>query len=140
MVQVENAASRKPAMPAPIRIIAVCSALMLGTVFAARAEEVDHSKMDHSTMDHGAKSASTMAYEKGMERMMKDMMIPYTGNADADFVRGMIPHHQGAIDMAKVVLEHGKDPEIRKLAQSIIAAQESEIAAMQEWLKKNAPQ
>ena len=72
--------------------------------------------------------------------MHKDMTIKYSGNADADFARGMIPHHQGAIDMAKVVLAHGKDPEIRKLAEEIIKAQETEIAWMKEWLKKNVSQ
>jgi uncharacterized protein (DUF305 family) len=95
--------------------------------------------MDHSKMDHDNKTPSTKAYMEGMDRMMKDMMVPYTGDADVDFVRGMIPHHQGAIEMAKVVLEHGKNPEIRKLAEEIVKAQEGEIAWMQEWLAKNAP-
>jgi uncharacterized protein (DUF305 family) len=95
--------------------------------------------MDHSKMDHDNKKPSTKAYMEGMDRMMKDMMVPYTGDADVDFVRGMIPHHQGAIEMAKVVLEHGKNPEIRKLAEEIVKAQEGEIAWMQEWLAKNAP-
>jgi uncharacterized protein (DUF305 family) len=49
----------------------------------------------------------------------------------------MIPHHQGAVDMARIVLEHGSDPEVKKLAESVIAAQESEIKWMQDWLAKN---
>ena len=73
-------------------------------------------------------------YMAAMQTMHKDMMVDYTGDADVDFVRGMIPHHRGAIDMAKVELANGKDPEIRKLAEGVIAAQEAEIKQMQDWL------
>jgi uncharacterized protein (DUF305 family) len=82
-------------------------------------------------------SAATTAYKAANTKMHKDMDIAFTGDADADFVRGMIPHHQGAIDMAKVVLAHGKDPALKKLATSIIADQEKEIAMMRDWLKTN---
>jgi uncharacterized protein (DUF305 family) len=69
-------------------------------------------------------------------KMHEEMNITFTGNADVDFVKGMIPHHQGAIDMAKTVLAFGKDPAVKKLADEIIKAQESEIALMNEWLKR----
>ncbi len=99
----------------------------------------DMSSMDHGSMNHGAMgdSASSKAFAEANAKMHKDMAVPLTGNADVDFVQGMIPHHQGAIDMAKIVLEHGKDPEIRKLAEEVIAAQEGEIAMMKAWLAKN---
>ncbi len=70
--------------------------------------------------------------------MHKGMDIAFSGDADRDFVAGMLPHHQGAVDMAKIVLAFGKDPEVRKLAESIIKAQEQEIAWMNSWLQKTA--
>ena len=69
-----------------------------------------------------------------MDKMSKDMAAaPMTGNADKDFVAMMIPHHQGAIDMARFELANGKDPALRKLAQDVVAAQEKEIAEMKGW-------
>jgi len=82
------------------------------------------------------KSASNAAFEQANAKMHKDMAVPLTGDADRDFLAGMIPHHQGAVDMAEVVLKYGKDPEVKKLAQDIIAAQKQEIAMMQGWLKE----
>ena len=70
--------------------------------------------------------------------MHKDMAIPYSNDVDVDFVKGMIPHHQGAIDMAKIVLQYGKDVEIRKLAEGVVTAQEGEITFMKDWLARNA--
>nr|WP_139251469.1 DUF305 domain-containing protein [Kaistia soli] len=88
---------------------------------------------------HGAEDATpaTKAFKAADAAMMKDMAIDYSGNVDVDFVRGMIPHHQGAIAMAKIELQYGKDPEIRKLAEGIIKAQDDEIAFMKAWLAKN---
>ena len=82
-------------------------------------------------------AASTKAYKEAHAKMMHDMHQTFTGNADIDFMNGMIPHHQGAIDMAKVVLKYGKDAQTRKLAEQIIADQEKEIALMQAWLRRN---
>jgi uncharacterized protein (DUF305 family) len=62
--------------------------------------------------------------------MMNDMAMAPTGDVDADFVAMMVPHHQDAIDMAVAVLRHGRNPQIRRLAQEIIVTQQQEIAAM----------
>ncbi len=84
-----------------------------------------------------AKTApSNAAFEAANAKMHKDMAVPLTGDADRDFLAGMVPHHQGAIDMAEVVLKYGKDPKVKKLAQDIISAQKKEIAMMNAWLKE----
>jgi uncharacterized protein (DUF305 family) len=80
---------------------------------------------------------STQAYQAAMSKMAQGMAITYTGDADKDFVSGMIPHHQGAVDMAQVELKYGRDPQMRKLAQSIVASQTKEIAMMKAWQAKH---
>lgn len=77
---------------------------------------------------------------ESMEKMHVAMdKIDRTGDSDVDFVRLMLPHHQGAIDMARAQLMYGKDPQMRRLAQEIITDQQSEIELMQLWLKQHEP-
>jgi uncharacterized protein (DUF305 family) len=106
-------------------------------------------EMDHASMDHSDDMASEEAdlstapdhVQENMRRMMITMPAMEQGmmNEDADvaFACGMIAHHQGAIDMAQVLLEYGDDPEMIKLAEEIMEAQVGEIEQMTNWLAKN---
>ncbi|WGD32089.1 DUF305 domain-containing protein [Ancylobacter sp. WKF20] len=130
----------------------LAAALFAGLSLAAApafAQTMPMDGMNHGTMDHGAMTSgattpaaagapSTQAFEAANAHMHREMAIGFTGNTDVDFARGMIPHHQGAIDMARIELQYGKDPELRALAEEIIKAQESEIAFLKAWLAKNA--
>jgi uncharacterized protein (DUF305 family) len=89
---------------------------------------------------HGAAAndgAATRAFRAANAKMHKDMDIRYSGNADKDFVAGMIAHHEGAVAMARIVLQHGADPEIRALAEGIVRDQEKEIVQMRAWQARN---
>jgi len=90
--------------------------------------------------DHVAKENDWSELTAGMEKMHVAMgaMEP-SGNSDLDFVKLMLPHHEAALDMARAELLHGKDPQMRKLAQEIITDQQSEIELMQLWLKQHEP-
>lgn len=96
---------------------------------------------DHAAMLNAKKVPNTPRsgfqrdMDVGMAQMMTDMHAPgYSGNVDVDFLAMMVPHHQGAVDMARLVLVHGRDPATRMLAEEIIAGQTIEIQSMQRRL------
>lgn len=108
------------------------------SVTASTAAADAHSNHMNTMANNGTQPMHINAYMSVMNTMHTDMGAGVQAkNADVGFVRGMIPHHQGAIEMAKVELKYGKDPEMRALAQKIIDTQQSEIQFMQQWLADN---
>lgn len=123
------------------RFVVACAVSLLFVGGAVAQQPTPMPGMEMKGMDMmkmmpgAADTPSTAAYKASMMKMMHDMPV-FTGDADVDFLKQMRPHHQAAIDMAKVVLANGRDADTRKLAQDIIAAQEKEIAVIDAWLKK----
>ena len=107
----------------------------------AQANEQPHQA--HMNMSMSTDSAMQQELMQGMNQMHQDMMAAAQyKDPDVAFAAGMLPHHIGAVKMAEVELKYGKDPEMRKLAEDIINAQQAEIEQMQKWLKahnKKAP-
>ena len=114
----------------------LAAAFLVAMPGLALAQSAQSNSMNSMAMK-GPSSPADRAYMEAMQTMMKNMKTKPTGKADKDFVEMMMPHHQGAIDMAKVELKYGKDPELLKMAGDIVAAQEKEIAEMKAWIAKN---
>jgi len=107
-------------VPVPRSLTRACAALLLTLYAGAGLAAPTASESPYLTEVNAA-----------MDRMMKAMMVPPSGDVDADFVTMMLPHHQGAIDMAVAELRHGKNEQLKRIAQEIIVDQQQEIAAMQ---------
>ena len=116
-------------------LVALAAALCQPLALAQAASESSTSAMP------GMSDPAAMSDGMDMKVMMKDMSdkmssMPMMGNQDVDFARMMRVHHQGAIDMAQPELRNGQQPEMRKLAKNIIAAQKKEIALIDKFLAK----
>ena len=127
-------------MQRSIRILAIAVATaFLGAGAAIAEQPAASAKPPASATMPVVSSPADQTMMQGMKKMQADMAAaPVTGNTDKDFVAMMLPHHQGAVDMAKVELQYGRNPAMRKLARDIVAAQDREIALMRAWQSKQA--
>lgn len=127
------------------RIVAL--ALILGFVTVASAHDASHHAPAAGAVDNAAgpkpgnenEAAFLAENQAAMTKMMNDMATMPTGDVDRDFVAMMVPHHQGAIDMALAVLRYGRNEQVKRLAQEIIVTQQQEIAAMRLALGQPLP-
>jgi Domain of unknown function (DUF305) len=117
----------------PLRAVMLAIGVATGAAVLVSARDGSLSAQDMCTTTAPAvtREAPFLAENHAaMTKMMNDMAVKPTGDVDTDFVAMMVPHHQGAIDMAVAVLRYGRNPQIRRLAQEIIVTQQQEIAAM----------
>jgi hypothetical protein len=127
-------AHRKEIVMRPLVCLAAAGLALGG---APDASAHSHRHKDRSAHQNTATDTpATREFKAAHEGMMRNVSLPYTGDPDVDFRVQMIPHHQGAIDMARVALRHAKDPWTRQLAEAVIVEQQREIAEMQAWLSR----
>ena len=114
----------------------MAAATLLAATAAAQAQP-HHPAHEAGPKPAAAQTPATREFVAAHHKMMAAMNQPYTGNPDADFRIQMIPHHQGAIDMARVAMSRAKDPWTRQLAEAIIIEQQREIYDMRAWLTRH---
>jgi uncharacterized protein (DUF305 family) len=131
--------NRKSRFTAKCTVFCVASVLVLALAAPGQAPN-SAGDAHHPSPPHDPSQASfDRLMAEAMERMDKDMSITHSGDPDRDFATMMIPHHQGAIDMAKAELQFGHDPVLRRLAQGIIVEQQQEVDLMRRELERLAP-
>lgn len=108
-----------------------CYGLLMGCTEAVPAAAKARTETTAATPSTGPETGFQKANAVAMDRMMADMDVPPTGDVDRDFIRMMIPHHQGGVDMAEALLRYGENAELKALAHAIIDVQKKEIALMQ---------
>jgi uncharacterized protein (DUF305 family) len=135
--------ARTPHHDQEIEIMGQRILLLMAIIAFAAAQGVIHLIHAEASLSSGgqypAEAAFLTANAAAMDKMMADMNVRPTGDVDADFATMMIPHHQGAIDMAVVELRHGKNEQLRRISQEIIVDQQQEIVAMRMALGQNPP-
>lgn len=109
--------------------------LLSAPVAVAQMQGMDMQKMMQMMMP--ADPASTKDLKQAHMDMMRGMHMEFTGDADVDFARSMVKHHEGGIAMAKIQLKHGKDPEMRKMAEKLVSDQRQDNEEFAAWLKKH---
>ena len=125
------------------RMISLATTASVAATSFALAQDPPRTHHVHGTMpiqyvadrpDHPEEQPFLSENDASMNKMMMDMAVKPTGDVDRDFVAMMVPHHQGAVDMAKAELKYGHNEQLRRLAQQIVAAQQHEIEVMRNAL------
>lgn len=109
-----------------------------GPALAQQGHQTPHGQGMHGHAASGGSASHEMM--QAMEKMNRDMMRDMTGDPDQDFARMMAVHHEGAVEMSRIFLKDGKDPELRRLAEKTIEDQGREIEQLENWLEKNPGQ
>jgi uncharacterized protein (DUF305 family) len=139
MVMFKRSSVRKHVSLAATASVALASLVMTYQPAPAQGMRATMPMQTPADPEHPGEAAFLSENQSAMNRMMADMAVKPTGDVDRDFVAMMVPHHQGAVDMALAELRYGHNQQLRGLAQEIVANQQREIVAMRRAIGEPAP-